>query len=45
MFTNDDKEIEIIKKYVLELNKSLNNRVVTTIEDLVSILLSRGLSS
>ena len=33
VFTNDDKEIEIIKKYVLELNKSLNNRVVTTIEE------------
>ena len=32
VFTNDNKEIEIIKKYVLELNKSLNNRVVTTIE-------------
>ena len=33
VFTNDNKEIEIIKKYVLELNKSLNNRVVTTIEE------------
>ena len=33
VFTNDDKEIEIIKKYVLELSKSLNNRVVTTIEE------------
>ena len=40
VFTNDDKEVEILKSYIEELDKTFEKKIVTTIEDLSEFYLA-----
>ena len=40
VFTNDDKEVEILKNYIEELDKTFEKKIVTTIEDLSEFYLA-----
>ena len=40
VFTNDDNEVEILKNYIEELDKTFEKKIVTTIEDLSEFYLA-----